>query len=97
MAFRLVSDSEAKDIEQAKAHVIEQSGGAVVPTGKVELVSGGFWVEVYSTDGHSVLPNPSSLDEVAGGEYERAHYESLLSGPTAGWAPYNNPQKPGKG
>jgi hypothetical protein len=54
MAHRLVSDTHARTKEDARAWVVKDTGGAAVPTGRVEAITGGFWVEVFSTDGKSL-------------------------------------------
>jgi hypothetical protein len=56
MAHRMVCDSDAKTAEDACAFVAADSGGAVIGTGKVERVTGGWVVECFSCDGHATLP-----------------------------------------
>jgi hypothetical protein len=57
MTFRLVSSADAKTAADAEAFVISDTGGQVVPiSGKTTEVSNGWRVEVYSTDGRTVLP-----------------------------------------
>jgi len=84
MAFRTVSLREAKNAEDAKAFVIADSGGACIPTGLVNEISGGYAVEVYSTDGRASLPlhviqNLAAIGRDADGNLleERPQYESV--------------------
>ncbi len=56
MAFRTVGIIDAKSAEDAKAWVVADTGGACIPTGLVNEISGGYTVEVYSTDGRASLP-----------------------------------------
>ncbi len=56
MAFRTVGIIDAKTAEDAKAFVVADTGGACIPTGPVKEISGGWAVEVYSTDGRASMP-----------------------------------------
>lgn len=52
MAYRLVPKTDqVKTAADAVAFIAADTGGAVVATGEVEEVRGGWKVQVYSTDG----------------------------------------------
>ena len=51
MAYRLVPKKNAATAEAAECFVTADSGGACIPTGQTTEVTGGWSVEVYSTDG----------------------------------------------
>lgn len=56
MAFRMVSDTDARTEADAMAFVTTDSGGQVCPTGRVKKVSNGYAVEVFSQDGGAEVP-----------------------------------------
>jgi hypothetical protein len=60
MAFRLVSKEKASTPEAAELFVRDESGGACIPTGRTRAVEGGWQVEVFSLDGHTVPPDGAS-------------------------------------
>jgi hypothetical protein len=67
MATRLVPKEHAQTAADAEAFVVQDTGGAVVPTGKTEKVEGGWAVQCYSTDGLAspVAPGRTLLHVVA--------------------------------
>src|SRR5579864_1042002 len=83
MAFRLVSKENARTAADAEAFVTSDCGGAVVPTGVTSEVSGGWSVQVYSTDGlcspptarGRVLLKVISVDQVTAHVRDRAGFE----------------------
>jgi len=56
MAYRIVSDVDARTPQDACAFVTAESGGAVASTGKVSRVNGGWAVECFSCDGNREAP-----------------------------------------
>jgi hypothetical protein len=56
MAYRLVPKDNAATVEAAEFYVTADSGGTVIPTGVTTEVSGGWSVQVYSTDGSASRP-----------------------------------------
>lgn len=56
MAYRQVSKTNAKTAEDAMAFIAVDTGGSVVPTGKVREIWWGWEVEVFSCDGLNDVP-----------------------------------------
>jgi hypothetical protein len=64
MSFRVVpSTSQIQTPADAEAFIIQDTDGAVMPTGVTQPVNGGWRVEVYSLDGMPSPPVPAWLQQ----------------------------------